>query len=68
MKQLNEVARMQQLAGIKEIKINKPILKLKYCWIDSHEDYHRLYLASEQSYKKYIKDLAEGNEVTPAEV
>lgn len=61
-KVLNETPR------INEIKINKPIPKLKYCWISSHEDYHQLYLASEQSYKEYIKDLAEDNEVTPNEV
>jgi hypothetical protein len=29
MKQLNEVVRMQQLAGINEIKVNNPILSSK---------------------------------------
>jgi hypothetical protein len=35
MKQLNEVARMQQLAGIKEIKVNPPRISSIHDWINS---------------------------------
>lgn len=54
---------------LQEIKIDKPIPnQLKYCWIDSHYDYHQIYLASKSSYQRYIKELAEGNETTIADV
>jgi len=58
--------RLQQLAGIlTEIKVSPPTYKkYKYCWIDSHEDYKELCIATEQSYLRYIEELAEDNETT----
>jgi hypothetical protein len=67
MKQLNEVIRMQQLAGINEIKINIPSTGYKYCWIDSHENYEILNLANEQSFQNYLKKIAEENDMTTEE-
>jgi hypothetical protein len=46
--------RLQELAGIEEIKVTNPTsLNLKYCWIDNHEDYHILNLTSEINCEKY---------------
>lgn len=54
---------------VREVKIRKPIFNsFKYCWIDSHEDYHTLNLASKQSYEKYINDMAEAEGITVEEV
>ena len=66
---MNEVKRLQELAGIiTEIKVNNPNNMLKYAWIDSHEDYHQVNLASQQSYNAHIKSQAEENDTTPEDV
>jgi hypothetical protein len=49
---------------LNEIKVNTPGNKYSYCWIDSHEDYHSLNIASKASYKRWLEDMAEDNETT----
>jgi hypothetical protein len=62
------VFNVQQLAGINEIKVNKPGNIFKYCWIDSHSDYHQLNLATEQGYKNYIQEMMDMEDTTYEDV
>jgi hypothetical protein len=43
MKQLNEIKRLQQLAGINEIKINNPNKPLKLTWLKNDEELDNYY-------------------------
>jgi hypothetical protein len=68
---INEIKRMQQLAGISlnENEQNEPISEpYKYCWISSHEDYKELCIATNSSYNKWLKEMADENDTNVEDV